>query len=56
MGGVLDGAVSESGSGGKREKLGLEREKKLVYAIAEDGERGSRWHLKNFKLKFFFLL
>jgi hypothetical protein len=52
--GFRDGAVSESGSEGKREKLGLEREKKLVYAIAKDGKRGSRWHLKNFKLKIVF--
>jgi hypothetical protein len=33
-----------------RERSSVWREKKkLVYAIAEDGERGSRWHLKNFK-------
>ena len=42
MGGTEDRAVSENGSGRKREKLGLKREKKLVYAIVEDGERGSR--------------
>jgi hypothetical protein len=49
MKGAGDEAVSESGSGGKREKLGLEREKKIVYAIIEDGKRGSRRHFEKFQ-------